>query len=108
MGIEWMRAHPTCRATAVEGNPDRAARILRNASRLGVPGLSVVTGRAPDALTGLPAPDAIFIGGGATAPGVLDACPGRAVPRQTARRPRRDAGDRATSGPGPTTSTAAS
>lgn len=74
IGIEWMRAHPTCTATAVEGNPERAARIGRNAARLGVPGLSVVTGRAPDALAGLPAPDAIFIGGGATAPGVLESC----------------------------------
>jgi precorrin-6Y C5,15-methyltransferase (decarboxylating) len=33
-----------------------------------------VTGRAPDALAGLPAPDAVFVGGGATAPGVLEAC----------------------------------
>lgn len=74
IGIEWMRAHPTCSATAIEGNPERAARISRNASRLGVPGLSVVTGRAPDALAGLEEPDAIFIGGGATVPGVLDAC----------------------------------
>ncbi len=74
IGIEWMRAHPTCAATAIEGNPERASRIALNAARLGVPGLSVVTGRAPDALTDLPSPDAIFIGGGATAPGVLDAC----------------------------------
>ena len=74
IGIEWMRAHPTCRATAIEGNPDRASRIARNAARLGVPGLDVVTGRAPDALTDLSAPDAIFVGGGATVPGVLDAC----------------------------------
>jgi precorrin-6Y C5,15-methyltransferase (decarboxylating) len=34
----------------------------------------VVTGRAPGALDGLRPPDAIFLGGGATAPGVLDAC----------------------------------
>ena len=74
IGIEWLRAHPTCRATAIEGNPERASRIARNAARCGVPGLSVVTGRAPDALCDLPGPDAIFIGGGATAPGVLDAC----------------------------------
>lgn len=73
VGIEWMRAHPTCRTTAVESNPDRAARIARNAARLGVPDLVVVEGRAPDALADLSAPDAIFIGGGATRPGVLDA-----------------------------------
>jgi precorrin-6Y C5,15-methyltransferase (decarboxylating) len=74
VGIEWMRAHPTCTATAIEGVPERAARIARNASSLGVPGLSVVEGAAPNALAGLPRPDAIFIGGGATAPGVVDAC----------------------------------
>lgn len=74
VGIEWMRAHPSCRATAIESSPDRAARIARNAARLGVPGLQVVTGRAPSALEGLPEPDAIFIGGGATRPGVLGTC----------------------------------
>ncbi|WP_206443718.1 precorrin-6y C5,15-methyltransferase (decarboxylating) subunit CbiE [Nocardioides turkmenicus] len=74
VGIEWMRAHPSCTTTAVEASPERAARIARNAARLGVPGLHVVEGRAPDALAGLPAPDAIFIGGGATRPGVVDAC----------------------------------
>lgn len=74
VGIEWMRAHPSCDATAVEGDDERAARIARNAARLGVPGLTVVTGRAPGALDGLRPPDAIFVGGGATAPGVLDAC----------------------------------
>ncbi|MER7299179.1 precorrin-6y C5,15-methyltransferase (decarboxylating) subunit CbiE [Nocardioides sp. NPDC127514] len=74
VGIEWMRAHPSCTTTAVEASPERAARIARNATRLGVPGLAVVQGRAPDALHDLPAPDAIFIGGGSTRPGVLDTC----------------------------------
>jgi precorrin-6Y C5,15-methyltransferase (decarboxylating) len=69
-----MRAHPSCSTTAVEVDADRVARIARNASALGVPGLQVVTGRAPDALAGLPAPDAVFVGGGATRPGVVDTC----------------------------------
>ena len=55
------------------GRPERAARIRRNASACGVPGLTVVEGAAPEALAGLPAPDAIFIGGGGTDAGVLDA-----------------------------------
>ncbi|MGY5885220.1 precorrin-6y C5,15-methyltransferase (decarboxylating) subunit CbiE [Modestobacter lacusdianchii] len=72
IGIEWMRVHPACRAVAVEVDPERAARIVRNADRLGVPGLQVVTGSAPDALVDLPTPDAVFVGGGATTPLLLD------------------------------------
>jgi len=74
VGIEWMRADPLARAIAVEARPDRAARAGRNAAALGVPGLQVVTGTAPDALAGLPAPDAVFIGGGLTAGGLVEAC----------------------------------
>ncbi|WP_457519117.1 precorrin-6y C5,15-methyltransferase (decarboxylating) subunit CbiE [Streptomyces sp. TE33382] len=74
IAVEWMRAHPSCRAVTVERDPVRAARIARNADRLGVPALRVVTGPAPAALAGLPVPDAVFIGGGLTAPGLLDAC----------------------------------
>ena len=74
IAIEWMRAHPSCRAVTVERDPVRAARIEENAARLGVPGLRVVTGRAPDCLDQLPVPDAVFIGGGLTAPGLLDTC----------------------------------
>jgi precorrin-6Y C5,15-methyltransferase (decarboxylating) len=74
IGIEWMRTDPTCRAVAVEARRDRAERIARNAARLGVPGLRVVEGRAPEALEVLPAPDAVFVGGGATTLGLLDAC----------------------------------
>lgn len=73
VGIEWLRTHPTLEAVAVEADPDRAARIERNARGLGVPRLRVVVGTAPDALADLPAPDAVFIGGGASRPGVLDA-----------------------------------
>jgi precorrin-6Y C5,15-methyltransferase (decarboxylating) len=74
IAIEWLRAHPTCRAVAVESDAARAARIAANADALGVPSLRVVRGRAPEALAGLAAPDAVFIGGGITNPRVLDAC----------------------------------
>ncbi|MGQ0841721.1 precorrin-6y C5,15-methyltransferase (decarboxylating) subunit CbiE [Actinokineospora sp.] len=74
VGIEWLRSHPACRAVAVEPRADRADRIERNALSLGVPGLRLVRGSAPAALASLPAPDAVFVGGGATAPGVLPAC----------------------------------
>lgn len=73
VGIEWMLRHPMNRTIAIEPRSDRAARIARNALALGVPDLEVVSGEAPDALAGLPTPDAVFIGGGATDPGVLDA-----------------------------------
>ncbi|UMB71313.1 precorrin-6y C5,15-methyltransferase (decarboxylating) subunit CbiE [Mycobacterium paraterrae] len=74
VGIEWMRAHPTCRAVAVEADPQRADRIARNARSLGVPALHVVSGAAPEALSELASPDAVFIGGGASRTGVLRRC----------------------------------
>lgn len=74
IGIEWMRAERSARAVSIEERPERAARIAANAAALGVPDLEVVTGAAPDALKDLPAPDAVFVGGGAGDPGVLDAC----------------------------------
>ncbi|PYC73301.1 cobalamin biosynthesis bifunctional protein CbiET [Streptomyces tateyamensis] len=74
IAVEWLRAHPSCRAVSVERDPVRAERIVRNARALGVPRLTVVTGRAPAALTELPCPDVVFIGGGLTAPGLLEAC----------------------------------
>ena len=73
IGIEWMLADPSLRAIAVEAEPERAARIRRNAAAFGVPGLYVLEGQAPPALSGLETPDAIFIGGGGSEPGVLDA-----------------------------------
>ncbi|MEU9100331.1 precorrin-6y C5,15-methyltransferase (decarboxylating) subunit CbiE [Streptomyces sp. NPDC048361] len=74
IAVEWMRTHPSCRAVSVERDPVRAERIGRNAERLGVPGLKVVTGAAPGVLAQLDCPQAVFIGGGLTAPGLLDAC----------------------------------
>ena len=73
IAIEWMRAHRDCRAVAVESSAERAGRIVGNAAALGVPKLHVVEGRAPGALAGLPAPDVVFIGGGVTREGVVDA-----------------------------------
>jgi precorrin-6Y C5,15-methyltransferase (decarboxylating) len=73
IGIEWMLRHPANRAIGIDEAPDRAARAARNAANLGVPGLRLVHGAAPAALAGLPRPDAVFIGGGAHEPGVLDA-----------------------------------
>lgn len=72
IGIEWMLAHPENRAIAIEPRADRIALCARNAAALGVPDLRVVAGRAPEALSDLPQPQAIFIGGGGD-DAVLDA-----------------------------------
>lgn len=80
VGIEWVRAYRSCRAVAVERDPVRAARVRANAARLGVPDLEVVEGVAPGALAELPAPDAIFVGGGASTPGLLERCQGALRP----------------------------
>src|SRR5271166_4646696 len=72
VAIEWMLADPANRAVAIEARHERAARAARNALNFGVPALSVVTGEAPQALGDLPTPDAIFIGGGASAPEMIE------------------------------------
>ena len=74
IGIEWLRSHPGCRAIAIEADPGRQQLITRNRDALGVPSLQLLAGKAPEALVGLEAPDAIFIGGGVTLPGVLEHC----------------------------------
>ena len=74
IGIEWMRAHPSCRALAIEADTGRQQLIEHNREALGVPGLQLIRGSAPQALAGLEVPDAVFIGGGVTRDGVLDTC----------------------------------
>ncbi|MEA2419207.1 MAG: precorrin-6B C5,15-methyltransferase / cobalt-precorrin-6B C5,C15-methyltransferase [Thermoleophilaceae bacterium] len=74
IGIEWLRAEDTARAIAIEARADRAERVLANARRLGVPRLEVRQGDAPAALDGLDAPDAVFVGGGVTQPGLIERC----------------------------------
>ena len=69
-----MRCHPACRAIAVEAEAERCAFIEENRKQLGVPGLRVVRGLAPEALDGLEQPDAVFIGGGLTNPQVPERC----------------------------------
>ncbi|MFN4158011.1 MAG: precorrin-6y C5,15-methyltransferase (decarboxylating) subunit CbiE [Gemmobacter sp.] len=56
------------RAVCVEARSDRAANIRANAARFGLEHrMTVVEGRALEALGGLPAPDAVFVGGGCDA-----------------------------------------
>lgn len=73
VAIEWLLSHPSLLAIGIEADPERAGRAARNAASLGTPDLRIVVGRAPQALQGLPAPDAVFIGGGLSDPAVFEA-----------------------------------
>ncbi|MFD2180659.1 precorrin-6y C5,15-methyltransferase (decarboxylating) subunit CbiE [Rhodoplanes azumiensis] len=72
VAIEWLLRHPAMKAIGIEERPERAARAARNAAALGTPDLRIVEGRAPEALSGLPVPDAVFVGGGFSDDGVFD------------------------------------
>ena len=74
VSIEWARTDHRNRAIAIEPRADRCSRIAGNAAALGVPLVEIVGGRAPEALAGLAPPDAVFIGGGIGADGVVEAC----------------------------------
>jgi precorrin-6B C5,15-methyltransferase / cobalt-precorrin-6B C5,C15-methyltransferase len=74
IAIEWLRAAGRAKAIAIERDPERCAATARNAERLGTPELAVVHGQAPECLEGLPAPDAVFIGGGIGEPGMVETC----------------------------------
>jgi precorrin-6Y C5,15-methyltransferase (decarboxylating) len=64
IAIEWLLRHLSLKAIGIVEDAERAARAARNAAALGTPDLRIVQGRAPEALAGLPSPDAVFIGGG--------------------------------------------
>ena len=80
VAIEWLLSERTCSAIAVEQDAERCARIARNAAALGVPRLKVQHGAAPEALELLPVPDAVFIGGGLSLPGLIETCWARLAP----------------------------
>ena len=64
VAVEWMRGARFARAIGIEPLAERRVMAAGNAAALGVPGLKLVEGRAPEALDGLEPPDAVFIGGG--------------------------------------------
>ncbi len=68
ISIEWLLAAPETRAAAIESDPARAARARANAARFGLgERYRVIEARAPEGLADLPRPQAVFIGGGASA-----------------------------------------
>jgi precorrin-6Y C5,15-methyltransferase (decarboxylating) len=72
IAIEWMRSTRGCEAIAFESNTERLKMIAQNADRLGTPRLKIIAGNAPETLSGLAAPDAVFIGGGVGIPNVFE------------------------------------
>jgi precorrin-6B C5,15-methyltransferase / cobalt-precorrin-6B C5,C15-methyltransferase len=72
IAIEWCLRWRDCSAVAFERDERRRLNIGFNAA---ASGLEIeVHGEAPDAFDGVQPPSVIFIGGGLTQPGLLDAC----------------------------------
>jgi precorrin-6B C5,15-methyltransferase / cobalt-precorrin-6B C5,C15-methyltransferase len=72
IAVEWCRSWRGCTAVAFERDERRRLNIGVNAA---ASGLEIdVRGEAPQAFDGAPEPSVIFIGGGLTQPGLLDAC----------------------------------
>lgn len=72
IAVQWCLGASGCRAVAFENNPERRERIATNARRFGAD--IEVRGQAPHDFDGAARPAAIFVGGGVTRPGLLDAC----------------------------------
>ncbi len=72
IAVQWCLGASGCRAVAFENNPERRERIATNARRFGAD--IEVRGQAPHDFDGAARPAAIFVGGGVTHPGLLDAC----------------------------------
>ena len=72
IAVQWCRGASGCRAVAFEAAPQRQATITANARAFGAD--VEVRGQAPGDLDGAPRPDAVFIGGGLTHSGLLQAC----------------------------------
>ena len=72
IAIEWCRSGPDCRAIAFERDEARRARIIENANAFGVN--VEVAFDAPESFSLSGPPAAIFVGGGASQPGLMQAC----------------------------------
>ncbi|ORB68895.1 precorrin-6y C5,15-methyltransferase (decarboxylating) subunit CbiE [Mycolicibacterium tusciae] len=72
IAIEWCRSGPGCHAVAFERDEERRKRITENAIAFGAH--VEVQDDAPGTFDSVPPPAVIFIGGGLTQPGLLEAC----------------------------------
>jgi len=77
VGVEWGLRHVDNRVVALERDAGRGARILRNAAGFGVAGVEVRVGEMDGGFEDFPDPDAIFVGGGVTVPGLAERVFGR-------------------------------
>ena len=75
IAVEWCRSAPGCRAVAFEQDQQRRQRITANAHAFGAD--LEVRGEAPGDFAGAAPPDVVFIGGGLTGSGLVEACLGR-------------------------------
>jgi precorrin-6B C5,15-methyltransferase / cobalt-precorrin-6B C5,C15-methyltransferase len=73
IAIEWMRCCRGGEAIAFEQADGRLAMIANNADMLGTPRLRIIAGAAPVTFASAPPPDAVFIGGGMSVPGLVEA-----------------------------------
>ncbi len=74
IAIEWLLRDPSLRAIGIEEKSERAERARAQRARARAPDrLDIVIGHAPEVLAGLPGPDAVFVGGGLSDPGVFEA-----------------------------------
>jgi len=81
VALEMARLYPDTCAFAVEKRPELIQVIRKNCRRLGILNLRPVEGLAPEALTGLPRPDRVFIGGsGGRLEQIINCCAKRLEP----------------------------
>jgi precorrin-6Y C5,15-methyltransferase (decarboxylating) len=72
---------PSGTVFAIERRAGQQACIRANIRRHGVPNVEMIAGEAPDALAGLPDPDAVFVGGsGGRLDSILETCLARLRP----------------------------
>lgn len=63
VAVEAARLMPRGKVFAVEAREERVGLIAANRERFGLTNLTVVAGEAPAALSALPRPDRVFVGG---------------------------------------------
>ena len=65
VALEAASLHPSLKVYTIERNAEAAGLIRQNIEALHMDNVQLIEGEAPDALTGLDTPDAVFIGGSA-------------------------------------------